>query len=109
MFEASVGRSRNFGPCRVERMVSGNLSLILLETAQWEEFDVFASEFLQRVGGALVSRADSAVDRVWTVRIRGEDFWLAFDDWHSHYELSARTDRGNTIVTTLAARFGVRD
>jgi|SRR5262245_34638419 len=106
MFEASVGRSRKLGPCRVERMVSGNLSLILREAAQWEEFDVFASEFLARFGGALLSRADSAVDRVWTVRIRGEDFWLAFDDLYSHYELSARTDRGDIVVVALAAQFG---
>jgi hypothetical protein len=105
MSNKPTGRGGKLGPCRIERMASGNLTLILRE-GEWEAFDTFADDFLRQVGGAVISRADSPVERVWSVRIRGEDFWLAFDDWHHHYELSARSERGNAIVTALAAELG---
>jgi hypothetical protein len=91
---------------RLERMASGCLSLILREEADWSDFDAFAAELLALVDGQVLSRADSAVERVWTVRVRGQELWLAFDDWHHHFELSARDSDGDDILRALAAELG---
>ena len=109
MFKASVGRPRTFERCRVEHGLRQSVADLLQEAAEWEEFDAFASESSFGKSAARCCRTpDSAVDRVWTVRILDEDFWLAFDNWRArHYELSARTDRGDTVVVALAAGFGV--
>jgi hypothetical protein len=87
-------------------MASGHLTLILREGGGWHGFEAFADAFLSPLGAAATSRADSPVDRVWTVHIRGEEFWLAFDDWHNRYELSARSAEGDAILTELAAQYG---
>jgi hypothetical protein len=87
-------------------MASGRLSLILREGAEWGGFEQFANGFLSSVGGEVVSRADSPVERVWTVRVRGETFWLAFDDWHGRTELSAQSVGGDAVLTALAAELG---
>jgi hypothetical protein len=91
---------------RIEQMASGHLTLVLREQAVWEDFEAFANGFLDAIGGATVSRVDSPVDRVWTVRIGGAEVWLAFEDLLARFEIDARDDAGDACVRTLAARFG---
>ena len=88
---------------KLERMASGHLNLVLRERGDWAGFDAFANEFLSKVDGELICRVDSPVDRVWTVRIGGEEFWLAFDDWQACYELSSRSVLGDAIIESLAS------
>jgi hypothetical protein len=94
---------------RLERMASGHLALVLRERADWDGLDDLADELLRIVGGLITSRADSPVERVWTVRIGGEDFWLAFDDWQGRTELAARGARGDAILTAMLEAFGAHD
>jgi Protein of unknown function (DUF3630) len=88
---------------RLDRMATGQLSLVLREGAAWSEFATFATEFLALCDGQVLSRADSPVERVWSVRIRGQDFWLAYDDWHGRYELDARSTAASAVAEDLAA------
>jgi hypothetical protein len=87
----------------LETMASGHLTLVLREGAEWGEFGAFATGLMARLDGEVVSRADSPVERVWTVRVRGVDLWLAFDDWHHRYEFNSRDDAGDALLATLEA------
>jgi hypothetical protein len=64
----------------VQEMASGNASLVLTERVDWESFQVYAEAVLQLIGGSVVERVDSPVERVWTVTVGGELFWLAHDE-----------------------------
>ena len=64
----------------VQEMASGNASLALTERVDWESFQGYAEAVLQLIGGSVVERVDSPVERVWTVTVGGELFWLAHDE-----------------------------
>lgn len=64
----------------VQEMASGNASLALTERVDWESFPVYAEAVLQEIGGTVVERADGPMERVWTVTVGGELFWLAHDE-----------------------------
>ena len=64
----------------VREMASGELSLLLTEHVQWESFPDYANAILRLVGGSVVDRADGPAERVWTVSIGGQLFWLAHDE-----------------------------
>ena len=65
----------------IRPMASGNQSLLLTEQVDWESFPTYAEAILQLVGGKLVDRADGPDQRVWTVRIGTQLFWLAYDEF----------------------------
>ena len=90
---------------RLESMASGHLTLVLRDNVDWSAFESFAKDFLSVHGGEALSRADTPVERVWTVQLRGVKFWLSFDDFHNRYELNARDDEGDKILSALAADF----
>ena len=56
---------------RIETMASGHLTLVLRENASWADFEIFAPQFLAAHGGTVVHKADSPVERVWTVKFGG--------------------------------------
>ena len=64
----------------VQEMASGNASLVLTARVDWESFQVYSEAVLQLIDGRVVERVDSPVERVWTVTIGGELFWLAHDE-----------------------------
>jgi len=64
----------------VRKMASGDLSLLLTDRVDWETFPDYANAVLRVLGGTVVERADSPVERVWTVSIGGALFWLAHDE-----------------------------
>ena len=68
-------------PYTTTRMASGNLSLTISEETSGESFPDEARAFLNAVGGRLVLRTDTPVERVWSVIIRWRPFWLAYDDF----------------------------
>lgn len=64
----------------IQTMASGDLSLALTGTVAWEDFPADASAIAARLDAAIVDKADSPVERVWTIRVRGSEFWLAHDE-----------------------------
>ena len=68
-------------PYTTTKMASGNLSLTISEDTSWESFPDEARAFLRKVGGRLILRTDTPVERVWNVIIRWRPFWLAYDDF----------------------------
>jgi Protein of unknown function (DUF3630) len=64
----------------IQEMASGELSLLLTDRVQWESFPDYATAILHLVGGSVVERADGPAERVWTVSIGGQLFWLACDE-----------------------------
>jgi len=68
---------------RLEAMASGDESILLSERVVWEEFPAYASALAGLVGGRIIDEADSAAERVWTVSIGGQRFFLAYDDYPS--------------------------
>ena len=63
----------------VQEMASGEASLLLTDRVPWESFPGYAEAVLRIVGGDVVQRVDSPVERIWTVRIEGQLFWLSHD------------------------------
>jgi hypothetical protein len=94
---------------RIETMASGHLTLVLREDASWADFEIFAPQFLAAHGGVPIEKADSPVERVWTVTLDGAALWLAFDDYAARFELNARDAEGDAVLKALAARLGLRD
>jgi hypothetical protein len=64
----------------IREMASGESSLLLTDRVPWESFPEYADAVLQLVGGNVMDRADGPDERVWTVRIAGHLFWLAYDE-----------------------------
>jgi hypothetical protein len=63
----------------VRQMASGESSLLLTDRVPWESFPGYAEAVLRIVGGSIVERVDSPVERIWTVLIEDQLFWLAHD------------------------------
>ena len=93
---------------RIETMGSGHLTLVLREDASWSDFEIFAPRFLTEHGGTVVDKADSPVDRIWTVQLDGAKLSLVLDDYMARFELDARDAAGDAVLSTLAAKLGVR-
>jgi hypothetical protein len=64
----------------IREMASGDSSLLLSERVAWESFPAYAEAVSRLIGGSVVDRADSPVERVWTIDVRGNLFWLAHDE-----------------------------
>jgi hypothetical protein len=81
----------------LETMASGNQSLRLTERVSWEGFPSYAEVLVHSLGGAIVHRADSAAERVWTATVRGGTFWVSFD----HFGLGVSLDPQNAEAARL--------
>ena len=57
------------------------MSLSLTQSLRWSEFPEYAETLAAALDGRILSRADSPVERVWTILIRGQEYWLAFQDY----------------------------
>ena len=64
-----------------EPMASGHRSLRLTRTVDWDGFAPYAEFVVRALGGSVLSRADSPVERVWSVRVGEGKYWLSFDDF----------------------------
>jgi hypothetical protein len=63
----------------VELMASGEQYLVLTKQVTWEAFHNYAEAVVSLLGGTIVSRADSPVERVWSATIQGSLFSISFD------------------------------
>lgn len=64
-----------------EPMASGHRSLRLTTVVGWEGFQSYANAIVAALGGRVLDRVDSPIERVWTVEVDGGRFWLALDDY----------------------------
>jgi len=78
-------------------MASGNASLLLTERVEWELFPAYAEAILQVLDGEVVDRVDGPDQRVWTVRIGSQVFWLAYED----YPVGVSLDPQNASASAL--------
>ena len=88
----------------LEGMASGELSLRLTETISWEAFPGYAKRILKLLGGTIQDRADSPVERVWSVEIDGASFWLAFDDFALGVSLDPQDPRAGALIREIRER-----
>lgn len=87
-------------PC-IRTMASGDLSLFITDDVSWESFPEQAQSFIERFAGEVIERIDTPVERVWTVRIKGCKFWLAFDDYPSGLSLDGKSNACNPVILEL--------
>ena len=85
----------------IESMASGNDALALTERVGWDAFPRYAEALVQVLGGTISERADSPVERVWTVRINGELFWLAYDDFPVGVSLAPKGVGGSALIPRI--------
>ena len=65
----------------IETMASGDPSLTITEDTAWEIFPEQAIDFVRRFGGTVLKRIDTPVERMWIVLIKGQPFYLTFEDF----------------------------
>jgi hypothetical protein len=85
----------------IRPMASGNESLLLTERVGWESFPPYAEAILQLLEGAVVSRADGPDQRVWTVRIGTQLFWLAYEELTIEVSLDPQNSEASALVPTI--------
>ncbi|MBI2684747.1 MAG: DUF3630 family protein [Acidobacteria bacterium] len=64
-----------------EEMASGERSLLLTREVPAGEFPRYAAKIAERIGGAIVDRAEDPSERVWTVDRDGLRFWITHEDY----------------------------
>jgi hypothetical protein len=89
----------------LERMASGNLSLVIAEDdVSWQSFPARAEQFLRWAGGTRQSLIDSPVERMWEVTIDGQPFWLTYEDFPNRLVLDSKQSSCNPVVQMLFDR-----
>ena len=64
----------------IRTMASGDDSLLLSDRVDWDSFPAYAGEIVRLLGGAVVDRVDGPDQRLWTVSIANQLFWLTYED-----------------------------
>lgn len=89
---------------RVEPMASGSLSVVLQEPVSWEAFPKWADVWCRRLGATLSAKADSVDERVWSVSVEGNLYWLAYDDSQAALTLEPQQLVDDETIKCLAER-----
>jgi hypothetical protein len=90
----------------IQPMASGNLSLFITDQVSWESFPSAAQAFVQRVGGRVVRRIDTPVERMWIVVIRWRLFFLTFDNFPLGLSLDSMSRWCNPVIQNLFLDLG---
>ena len=85
-------------------MASGNESLLLTERVGWESCPTYAEAISSWLERTIVDRADSPVERVWTVRIGEWSFWLAYDDYPGGVSLDPKDSNASALIPAIRQR-----
>jgi hypothetical protein len=88
----------------IEPMASGHRSLRLTRAVAWEDFGPYAESVARALGGSVLSRADSPVERVWTVQIGEGKYWLSFDDFGLGVSLDSRDSVADAHIEDIRSR-----
>jgi len=96
----------------LEPMASGHRSLRLTRAVAWEDFAAYAESVVRMLDGSVLQRADSPVERVWSVKIGAGHYWLSLDDFGLGVSLDscdrAADDQIESIRATLVEMAGRR-
>jgi hypothetical protein len=85
----------------IQPMASGDHSLLLTERVDWDAFPAYVEAILPLVGGVLVDRADGPDQRVWTVSIRSQLFWMAFDEFPGSVSLDPQNSEASSLIPAI--------
>lgn len=88
----------------LEPMASGNSSLRLTRVLSWARFASYADNLVRVLGGEVVERADSPVERAWTAVIEGQRFSITFDDLALGVSLDPCDDEAATRIDGIRTR-----
>ena len=101
----TLARSRLMDPplecLQITRMASGDDALVLTERVGWEAFPAYAVAVLRLIDGAVVERVDGPVERVWIVKVNGQLFWLAYDDWPASVSLESQDHAASALIPRI--------
>jgi hypothetical protein len=89
---------------KIEPMASGRRSLRLTRDVSWEAFPAYAESLVRALRGSIVDRADSAAERVWSVTIGDNPYWLSFDDFGLGVSLDSRDDEADGAIEGIRTR-----
>ena len=87
-----------------EPMASGHRSLRLTTAIGWDGFAAYASDVVSALGGTVLGRVDSPIERVWTVKIDGARFWLALDDFGLGVSLDSLGAQADVALDGIRSR-----
>jgi hypothetical protein len=73
----------------IEPMASGEDCLVLTERLPWEGFPAYAETVARVLHAEIPDRADTPVERVWSLTLRGRRYSLAYDD-HTGVSIESR-------------------
>lgn len=93
----------------IQPMASGNLSLFITDEISWDSFPSAAGAFVRRVGGRVVRRTDTPVERMWIVLIRWRPFFLTFDEFPLGLTLDSMSRWCNPAIQDLFLELGGSD
>ncbi|MDU8456283.1 MULTISPECIES: DUF3630 family protein [Pseudomonas syringae group] len=82
----------------IEKMRSGNSCLNLSAEVDWEDFPRYADFVLGLLGGTVTSKSDAVDVRVWDVQIKGEAFFLSYEDFPSMVSLESKSAKGDALI-----------
>ncbi|EGH97738.1 MULTISPECIES: DUF3630 family protein [Pseudomonas syringae group] len=82
----------------IEKMHSGHSCLSLSAEVDWEGFPRYAEIILGLLGGTVTSKSDAVDVRVWDVQIKGEAFFLAYEDFPSMVSLESKSAKGDALI-----------
>ncbi|MBI5725654.1 MAG: DUF3630 family protein [Planctomycetes bacterium] len=85
----------------LNKMHCGNLCITLTEGGTWESFPVFAEKFAKQIGGTILDRADSVVERVWLLDYSGCSFRLVYDDYPNGITFESTGKEADIVVQNL--------
>lgn len=66
---------------RLEVVRGSSNNLALSEHLAWQDFPRYAETITTVIGATVNDRADSPVERVWSIDVRGHPYWLGYDDY----------------------------
>jgi hypothetical protein len=89
---------------KITKMASGDDSLELTQSVSWAEFPRYATEIINILGGEIINKADTPVERVWDVCINGERFWLSFNDFGLGVSLDSQMRQSSKHITAIRDR-----
>ncbi|UZS72784.1 DUF3630 family protein [Pseudomonas syringae] len=90
--------SNIFNQLIIEKMHSGHSCLNFSAEIDWDNFPRYADSILGLLEGTVTSKSDAVDVRVWDVKIKGEAFFLTYEDFPSMVSLESKNANGDALI-----------